>query len=152
MNTNTNNIEQLKERATYSEEALNSFIERLKASYIPTESFYWTTPNAMLLGLQEAYKAGYTPCTELMHSVLPPSFYQVFLYKPEATQMADLYQITQHARQTYQQSVDEAKEQLFDALVEQEYLEEEAKAQAKAECAAQKKKEEIRKKLSKEFQ
>ena len=148
---NNVNIEDLKARATYSEEVLNDYIERQKSSYINTESFYWTTPNEMLVGLQEAYKAGYTPCLELMHSILPPMYYQCFLRKPEATQQAEIYQIIQRARVSYQESVDQAKEQLFEALVEAEFEEEEAKAQAKAEKEAAKRKEAIRTKLEKEY-
>lgn len=148
MNTN---IEELKQRATYSEEALNNHIENMKATYIPTESFYWTNPGDMLVGLQAAFKAGYTPCNSLLHSILPPSYYQCFLYKPESQQQADLYQIIQRARENYAQSVADAKEALFEAMVEEEYKKEEAKAQAKAEQEQQKRKEAIRTKLEKEY-
>ncbi|MGB4075210.1 hypothetical protein [Pseudomonas sp.] len=148
---NNVNIEQLKERATFNQDVLDAYVERMKAAYEPYQSFVFSSPSEMFTGLHSLYTKGYTPCNELMSNLLPPMYYQVWCYKPEATQQAELYEVIQRARASYEKSVEEAKEQLFEALVEAEYQEEEAKAQSKAEREAQKRKDAIRSKIQKEM-
>lgn len=147
---NNVNIQDLKLRATFSEEVLNDYIDRMKGSYEAYQSFIYATPSEMFTGLHSLYTKGFTPCNELMPTLIP-GYYQVWAYKPESTQQSELYEVVQKARISYQESVDQAKEQLFEALVESEYQEEEAKAQAKAEKEAQKRKETIRSKIMKEY-
>lgn len=149
---NTNNIESLKQRATYSEDVLNSYLERMKGAYEPYQSFVFASPNELLSGLYDLYKKGYIPCNELMHSLLPPMYYQIWLTKPESIQQQELYEVMQTARLNYQESVEQAKQELFEALVEAEYQEEEAKALAKAEKEAARRKEVIKAKIQREYQ
>lgn len=152
VNIENTNIQNLKERATFNQDTLDAYVERMKAAYEPYQSFVYASPSEMFTGLHSLYTKGFTPCNSLMSNLLPPMYYQVWCYKPEATQQSELYEVIQRARASYENSVEESREALFEALIEQEYAIEEQKAMEKAEKEKAKRLEQIRSKITKEFQ
>lgn len=83
------NLESLKQKATFSQSALDAVLDGAKRSYNSAVSFVWTTPQQMIEGIIELAGQGYT-ASNLMHTILPPGYYQVFMVKPKHVQATEL--------------------------------------------------------------
>lgn len=149
---NQTELNTLKEKATFSEEVLNQYVQRMRDAYNPIESHHWATPAQMLDGLQDLFSQGYTPANELLHSITPPLFYMVYLNKPLSVQQTELLEVVTKARKDYADSVEAAKAEYIAARAEYEWRLEEEKQQVQLEKAKTKRLEQIKKQVEGEFQ
>ncbi|MGE6687943.1 hypothetical protein ACQKFE_08125 [Stutzerimonas stutzeri] len=147
----TNTIEQLQLKATFSQDTLNKALEAVKRGYESSQQHVFTTPQQMVEGLQTLFQEGWNTGSTYTHHFVQPSYFAVYLVKPLSLQQDELAKAFASAEAAYRAEVEQAKEQLIQALAEQRVAELErlewAKAQAKKEKQLEQALKEVRSRL-----
>jgi hypothetical protein len=135
-------IQEMKDKATFNQDALDAALEAAKARYEGVEAFTFNTPTALMNGLFDLFTQGYKPADHF-HQFISPSFFQAWVVKPEAKQQEEILVILDSLESRYRADVQQHRLDYLEAAAHAQLKAEKEKAAARLALADQKRYTEI---------